>query len=204
MNEFMGVIKIFGGNFAPRGWMFCFGQSLQISTNQALFSLIGNVYGGDGKSTFCLPDLRSRVPVAPCSGLPTTQSYLGKMGGSEVQNVHVDNLPKHKHIVPKRPVAGTAFFQIGEGAATEVDAEGKTFGQITGPLKNGVSPLLFSSGPLFSENNSLIADTVDNSKLGVAATDTISSGSGAPFSIMQPYIVVNYIICVTGIFPIRD
>jgi microcystin-dependent protein len=92
----LGEIRMFAGNFAPRGWAFCDGQMLQISQNSALFSLLGTTYGGDGRTTFALPDLRGRVPVHVGQGRGLAPVMLGQMGGTEIQNLNKRNFLKEK------------------------------------------------------------------------------------------------------------
>ena len=94
---FIAEIKLFGGNFAPRNWAFCEGQLLPISTNQALFSLLGTIYGGDGRTTFALPDLRGRVPLHPGTGPGLSTYRLGEKPGSETTTINANNLPAHTH-----------------------------------------------------------------------------------------------------------
>lgn len=97
---FIAQISLFGGNFAPRGWAFCDGQLLSIAQNSALFSLLGTTYGGDGRTTFGLPDLRGRVPVGPRNGPGLSPYRLGQKGGSESKTLTVNNLPAHNHEIP--------------------------------------------------------------------------------------------------------
>jgi microcystin-dependent protein len=95
---YIGEIRMFGGNFAPAGWMFCSGQLVPISENEALFQLIGTTYGGDGESTFALPDLRGRIPVHAGQGPGISQSYqLGETGGVESVTLTVSQIPNHTH-----------------------------------------------------------------------------------------------------------
>lgn len=94
---FVGQIEMFGGNFAPRGWAFCDGQLLAVSSNDALFSLLGTVYGGDGRTTFGLPDLRGRLPMHPGSGPGLTPRRLGAKGGSEQNTLTINQIPSHNH-----------------------------------------------------------------------------------------------------------
>src|SRR3954465_13916452 len=99
---FIGQISLFGGNFAPRGWAFCKGQLLAISQNTALFSILGTTYGGNGQTTFALPDLRGRVPIHFGQG-PGLSSYaLGETGGAETTTLTVNELPAHTHAVSPR------------------------------------------------------------------------------------------------------
>ncbi|BDS12550.1 phage tail protein [Aureispira anguillae] len=97
MNPFLGEIVMFGGNFAPRGWAFCDGQLLPISSNSALFSILGTIYGGDGRTTFALPDLRGRVAMHPGNGPGLTPRRLGERGGQETVTLTVNQIPAHHH-----------------------------------------------------------------------------------------------------------
>jgi len=99
MEVFLGSITMFGGNFAPRGWAFCDGQLLPISSNQALFSLLGTIYGGDGRTTFALPDLRGRVPMHAGNGPGLSSRPLGSKGGAERVTLTVAEMPSHNHIM---------------------------------------------------------------------------------------------------------
>ena len=97
---FVGEIRMFAGNFAPVGWAFCDGQLLAVSQNDALFSLLGTIYGGDGRTTFGLPDLRGRVPIHAGSGPGLTPRNLGSKGGAENVTLTTSQLPSHNHTVP--------------------------------------------------------------------------------------------------------
>lgn len=97
MEPFIAQIVMFGGNFAPRGWAFCDGQLLAISTNQALFSILGTTYGGDGRTTFALPDLRGRYAMHPGTGPGLSPRQLGQRGGSETNTLTTQNMPAHNH-----------------------------------------------------------------------------------------------------------
>src|SRR4051794_30340022 len=96
---FIGQISLFGGNFAPRGWAFCNGQLLAVSQNTALFSILGTTYGGNGQTTFALPDLRGRVPVHFGQGPGLSPYQLGEVGGTETTTLNVNQLPPHTHAV---------------------------------------------------------------------------------------------------------
>lgn len=99
MEPFIGQILMFGGNFAPRGWALCDGALLAISQNQALFSILGTTYGGDGRTTFQLPDLRGRVAMHPGNGPGLSSRSLGQIGGSETNVLNANQLPPHNHAV---------------------------------------------------------------------------------------------------------
>ncbi len=98
-DPFLGEIRMFGGNFAPRGWALCDGQVLPINQFQALFSILGTIYGGDGRTTFALPDLRGRVPMHMGSGAGLSNRPIGQRVGSETNTLNVNQLPAHTHSV---------------------------------------------------------------------------------------------------------
>ncbi len=165
---FLATIVAFGGNFAPRGWAMCNGQILAIAQNTALFSLLGTTYGGNGQTTFALPDLRSRAPVHFGQG-PGLSSYdLGQQGGSETQALTVNNLPPHSHAA---------------SASTNPTS------------KNPSGKLVSAVGtPAFG-------DTADVTLSPLAIGPT---GAGVPVSTVQPYLAINFIIALEGIFPSRN
>lgn len=104
---FVGEIRMFAGNFAPRGWAFCDGQLLAVSQNDALFSLLGTIYGGDGRTTFGLPDLRGRIPIHAGSGPGLSPRRLGSKGGEEKVTLTVNQLPSHTHTMQASSQAAT-------------------------------------------------------------------------------------------------
>lgn len=147
LEPFIGEIIMFGGDFAPRGWALCDGQLLPINQNQSLYSLLGTTYGGDGKATFALPDLRGRFPLHPGLGPGLTPRGLGETGGAETATLAVNQIPPHRHTMPapqKVLVRGTGDQVEGitvggdQGAAGE-GATGDTGG---GQPHNNMSPFL--------------------------------------------------------------
>lgn len=159
---------MFAGNFAPAGWMFCDGQLLPISENETLFQLIGTTYGGDGESTFALPNLQSRVPIHMGQG-PGFQSYiLAEMFGVESVTLSTQTIPTHNH----------AFIATTSG------------GNINNPANN-----LVGAGPsidLFYE---------DNPALNFNPLMLLPAGGTQPHENCQPFLCINYIISLFGIFP---
>lgn len=115
---FVGEIRMFAGNFAPRGWAFCDGQLLAVSQNDALFSLLGTIYGGDGRTTFGLPDLRGRLPIHAGQGPGLSERRLGARGGAESVTLSANQLPAHSH-----PLQASADAATGPNADGEVLAE---------------------------------------------------------------------------------
>lgn len=159
---YVGEIRIFAGNFAPQGWMFCDGQLLPISEFDTLFNLIGTTYGGDGQSTFALPDLRGRVPIHQGNGFT-----LAENGGAEQITLTVQQIPAHSHIV-------TA---AGSGTATKSPA-GAT-------LADGLAP---------------IYERVTGSE-ATMGTQLGTAGGSQPHENRQPYLGINFIISLFGVFP---
>jgi microcystin-dependent protein len=166
-SPYIAQITLFAGNFAPRGWAFCDGQIMAISQNTALFSLLGTTYGGDGRTTFALPDLRGRAPVhAGSSGGPgLTPRLLGEQGGEEAHTLTQNEMPSHAH---------------GGHASSSDQTTNRPSGAY--PARGGV----YAS----SQN----ATTGPGEQIG----------GGQPHANMQPYLGLNYIIAVEGIFPSRN
>jgi microcystin-dependent protein len=165
----IGEIRIFAGNFAPAGWMFCDGQLLSIAENDALFTLIGTTYGGDGQSTFALPNLQGRIPIHIGTG-PDGSSYtLGEMGGVEDMTLSANQIPTHTH-----PLTATT-----------------NLGSDVNPANRMIAQTPASIQPFIED-----APTVDMRDAAVAA-----AGENQPHLNMQPFLGINYIISLFGIFP---
>lgn len=137
---FVGEIRMFAGSFAPRGWAFCDGQLLAVSQNDALFSLLGTIYGGDGRTTFGLPDMRGRIPIHAGSGPGLSPRRLGAKGGAESVTLTTNQLPNHTHSVRASSAAGTA-----RSAANNYFAEDNANVYHAAPLSSSVVNLDSSS-----------------------------------------------------------
>jgi microcystin-dependent protein len=162
---FMGEIKIISFNFAPQGWAFCNGQLLPINQNQALFSLFGTTYGGNGQTTFALPDLRARTPIHFHG-----QFTLGEKGGEVAHTLTSSEMPTHTH------------FAMGNNAgATQTDP--------TGHFWSNGGDNIYAPGP---PNNLMKPGTIAN------------VGGNQPHDNMTPYLVLNFIVALTGIFPSQN
>ena len=186
MDPFLATIILFGGNFAPRGWAFCDGQLLPISQNSALFSILGTTYGGDGRTTFALPDLRGRAPIGPRNG-PGLSSYReGQRGGVQDVTLNITQMPSHNHI------ATSASTLSGQSAPGDDDALGAGLS-----IASGSS----SGSEIFSES---APNTIMNAG-SVATTTTVQNQGGSQgHTNMQPFLAVNYIIALVGTFPSRS
>lgn len=182
--EYIGTIKLFAGDFAPKGYMYCAGQLLPISGNEALFSIIGANYGGDGRVNFALPDLRGRIPVGQGQISGTHIFRLGTRAGTEETTLTISNLPPHNHITQLSVSSENATDSIpvaGASIAVPGTSQGRDFTPTLG--FNTVAP---------------------NVNLNDNSVITGLAGAGMPINNMQPYLTLNYIICVYGIYPTRN
>lgn len=161
---YVGEIRMFAGNFAPAGWMFCEGQLLPISENETLFNLIGTTYGGDGQSTFALPDLRGRIPVHQGNGF-----ILAETGGAEEITLTVNQIPAHSHPA----LASTSL------------------GNQSDPANNVVAQTTGSFSPYI--------EAVPNANMNPLVISSV--GGSQPHTNFQPYLCVDFIISLFGIFP---
>jgi len=179
---FIGEVKLLGFNFAPLGYMTCQGQLLSIAQNTALFALIGTIYGGNGQTTFGLPDLQGRVPIGQGQG-PGLPAYdIGEESGTPTMTLTTANLPAHIH------TANSLKVQVKASTANagEQTPEG-TFPAVTASSNyaDAASPNVFTGG-------TVVSGTFD------------IAGQTQPFSTMNPYLCMNYSIAVEGIFPSRN
>lgn len=175
MDPFIGQIVLVGFNFAPRGWAFCDGQLIPISSNSALFSLLGTTYGGDGRTTFALPDLRSRSAVHPGHGPGLDVISLGQRGGVPDVTLSVAQLPAHHHAVDPPVYAGAA---------------------------NQTSPV----GTIPATMNPTSAATYSNAATNGSSLqfNTANTGNTQPVHTRNPYLGLNYIIALYGVYPSRS
>lgn len=180
MDPFLGEIRLMSFSFAPKGWAMCAGQTLSIQQNTALFALLGTYYGGNGVSTFMLPDLRSRVPVH--MGTPPGRSpyTIGQIGGVENVTLLSTQIPPHNHFVQAVNTVGLDFKPIGQYFS---QTEG------TGARQQGYVPPGSGSPP------------PNSTTLNPASIQPVG---GQPHSNIQPYLAMNYCIALTGIFPSRN
>jgi microcystin-dependent protein len=178
MNPFIGLICMFGGNFAPRGWAFCDGQLLSIAQNTALFSILGTTYGGDGRTTFALPDLRGRVAIHPGNGPGLTPRNLGQRGGTETNTLNQLQLPSHTH---------TASGTVNLGTASNAASGSGAFL----PISTGANFYSTAAGAA-QMNAGAVSVTVGN------------TGNNQPVNNIQPFQCVSFIIALQGTFPSRN
>lgn len=176
---FLAEIVLFAGNFAPRGWAFCQGQILSIAQNTALFSLLGTTYGGDGQTTFALPDLRGRVPVGTGQGPGLPAIDLGEVSGEPTHTLIITEMPAHNH-------AAQTVINAASGA-----------GNSAGPAGNYPAAS--------STRDAIYSNATDATMNANAGQVTIGAAGGSqPHNNMQPFLGLNYIIAIEGIYPSRN
>ena len=171
---FIGEIRMFAGLFAPQDWAFCDGQLISVAENDALFSLIGSTYGGDGQTTFGLPDLRGRLPVHYGTGTGLPDYQLAVKAGAEEITLTANQLGSHNHA-----------FQASANLGTDVDPTNHTFARVT-------------AGDIYSSDAAQPLTAMSARAVGPSA------GGGGPHSNIMPFLCVNFIIALFGIFPSRD
>lgn len=187
---FLGMIITVPYNFAPLGWAFCNGQILPISQNTALFSLLGTTFGGDGITTFALPDLRGRVPVSSGQGPGLSSYVLGEISGSETTTLTTNQMPAHNHLITLNNLTATANAR-------------NTAGNSQTPV--GSVPAVEAAGVTATYSNAGANATMAPGAITVTGTATAGvTGGGQPMSILSPFLVVNYCIALQGIYPSRN
>ena len=175
MEGTIGEIRMFAGTFAPRGWAYCSGQIMPIAQNTALFSILGTTYGGNGQTTFALPDFRSRTPVHIGQGPGLSPIVLGEQGGTETTTLQVSQLPTHSHTI-----------QVNDNL-TVMDATG------AGHFLNSKT----ESGESVAATSLAAPVTLNPATMGPV-------GGNQPFNQRNPFTGIAYIICLEGIFPSRN
>jgi microcystin-dependent protein len=184
MDFYLGQIILFAGTFAPVGWKLCDGSLLPISQNDALFSLLGTTYGGDGVNTFALPDLRGAVPLGPGQA-PGRSGYVqGQTGGTENVTVTSAQLPGHTHPI----VSSAVTLNVTDGAADSLTPKGSVF------ANTGQTPIYAAADNGVVLNPGFVTGSVPLS----------AAGGNQPLSVRMPYLAMNYCICTEGIYPSQN
>jgi microcystin-dependent protein len=216
MEAYIGTVMTTAIQYAPRGWMLCQGQTLSIAQYSALFSLLGTTYGGNGQSTFMLPNLCGRMAVGTGTGVGLSPRPLGAVGGTETTNapvsvvgavkIDVTNLPSHTHSITDGTCIAKTAVKVGTasvGTPTPVEGAGLSVAP-TGPMNAGIWASPAPTTDIVGMGN--VATTMSGS------VDATGSGANMPFTAngnvtagtMSPFLALNYIICVDGIFPSRN
>jgi microcystin-dependent protein len=176
MESMMGQITLIAGNYAPQGWMLCQGQLLAIAQYDALYSILGTTYGGDGQTTFGLPNLAGRSAVHPGAGPGLSGWEAGQMNGTESVTLTTPQLATHSHGILANNTVGTTSVPTGQVPAKGLDG---------------------GSGTEYT-----IYETTSNTQM--AAGSVTPSGGSQPHDNMAPFLAINYIICVEGVYPARN
>jgi len=184
MDPYLGCVIIFGGNFAIKGFQMCNGQILSLSQNTALFSLLGTYYGGNGTSTFGLPDLRGRTAIQQGQGVGVSPYSIGESTGINSVTLLSSNIPSHNH----------QLNAVGGLATTALPPTNAFFGE--GPTSG--------SGPGAKSTDYYIAATAPNTTLNPQSIGLNAGGGSNPANIMQPYLAVTHLIAMQGVFPARN
>ena len=174
---FIGMLATFGFNFAPQGWAFCNGQLISIGNNSALFALLGTTFGGDGQSTFALPNLQGRASVGMGQGPGLSPRTIGEVSGSENVTLISTQIPAHTH-----------FMTASGDGPTQATAQGALLG--SQGRTGGTMPNIYADGA--------------TSPVPMSSVTSTPTGGGQAHSNMQPYLAVNYCIALIGIFPARN
>lgn len=181
MEGVIGYTTLFAGNFAPKSWAFCQGQIINIASNTALFSILGTTYGGNGTTTFALPNLQGRTIVGTGTGPGLSTYTLGQVGGTETKTLNINQMPAHVH-----PVSITAHYPANDADANLNTPVSNVYARDT----NGTSP--YTSTPSV------------NGATYQASIQMTNMGGNQPIQTLRPLLGLNYIICQYGVFPARN
>lgn len=213
MEPFLGQIQLFGFQFAPRGWAQCAGQILAIPTNTALFSLLGTVYGGNGQTTFQLPDLRGRVAIGQGQG-PGLQNYnLGEFAGVETMTLTGANLPSHTHQATAQSNSTSTSTSTSTSSSTlngvnGAANKGNPAGHMLAANANAQIYAPASAGSAVAMDAASVATTTTtNTTTGTTTNTTVTvqpAGNNSPFPLHSPYLCLNYCIALEGVYPSRN
>lgn len=214
-DPFIGEIKMFAGNYAPSGYAFCRGQEFPVAQNQALYAIIGNIYGGSANTTFKLPDMQGRVPVGTGNFADSSGTFMvnpGSTGGALTSQLKDANLPPHTHAATFTPTGQSAVNVLVSVGTSSSDP-------ITNPTPNSTVYLTAAQAQTDSGDHVALSGLYANAVSGTpaklggvlasasAAPGAVTvgyTGSGTPFPNLQPYLGVSFIIALQGIWPSRD
>lgn len=185
MEGYIAEIRLFAANFAPRNWAYCQGQTISIAQNTALFSLLGTTYGGDGIQTFKLPNFASRQARGAGQGQGLSNITLGQLGGSETVTLTAQNLPSHTH---------TAAVKSSANTSNTINPIGGSYGPTQVQVQS--PPNVTAVGNMYA--------TAANTTMAADMVTVQAAGNNSPVPLLNPYLAMNYIICMYGIFPSRS
>ncbi|MGI9277942.1 MAG: phage tail protein [Endozoicomonas sp.] len=211
MEFIMGGTILFGGNFAPRDWAICGGQLVAISENQALYAILGTTWGGDGRTNFGIPDLRSRIPQGAGDGPGLAPVRIGQKPGVESVSLAIPHLPSHIHAATFTGTGASPGGLTATATVNALDGSGDLNTPGGGYWANSIAGLAATSGGYSSTKDTTMADdavsvSITGSGGGITggSVTVAPTGGNLPFSILQPALGIYYILCVQGIFPSRN
>lgn len=181
MQGTIGEVRLFAGNFAPNTWAFCQGQLVSISSNTALFSILGTTYGGNGTTTFALPDMRGRIARHTGQGPGLSNVLLGEQSGADTHTLVANEMPAHNHSLTIAPA-------ITHGAWSDAPGNSNSPATRYHAIVPGTNAYSTTADTQLAPYNITLGNT----------------GGNQPFNTRQPYLALNFIICLTGIFPSRN
>jgi len=200
-DPYLGEIRMVGFDFAPYGWAQCAGQTMAISQNAALFSLLGVSYGGNGVSTFQLPNLQGRSPVGTGQGLGLSPIVVGETGGTENTALTSQNMPQHTHVATVAAGAGgTVSVAIPASTSTASQSGVPSAAAVLGPVS-----ISNRQGELYSTGTPDVTLKPFNATVtgGTPTVTNSMAGESLPFALRNPYLGINFIIALQGVFPSR-
>jgi microcystin-dependent protein len=193
---FLGEIMIFAGNFAPRGWALCNGQLLAISSNTALYSIIGTYYGGNGTTNFQLPNLQGRYPRGVGQGTGLSAVVLGEQGGTENETLTVAQMPAHTHTA----VATNGSLAVTENVSNAVGTVGTPNGAVLAKDPTGGEVPMYNASA--TSGKTLAAGS--HSVTGAVTVTNANTGGNQPHPVLDPFLGLTFCIALVGIFPSRN
>jgi microcystin-dependent protein len=213
---FVGEIKLLGFNWNPRGYALCAGQTLPVQQNAALFALLGTIYGGNGQSTFQLPNLQGRVAKGQGQGAGLSSYVIGEAAGVENASILISNMPSHTHAAQTTVTPNSS----GLAAATAINVLTAPSAKLPGPVGNLITvptvsgvgtpinafaaPGTGTAGTMATGAGGAATTTITGSVSATAQTTNALNGGSIPLGILTPYLAINYSIALVGIFPSRS
>ncbi|MCY1301460.1 Phage Tail Collar Domain protein [compost metagenome] len=200
-DPFLGEIRMVGFNFAPRGWALCWGQQMGIAQNSALFSLLGTLYGGNGQTTFGLPDYRGRSPVGMGQGPGLSNIDQGELAGSESVTLTINQMPIHNHAIVVSAVTGNAQVAVPANSSSTTTVSAPSATAVLGPVAAAGR-----AGSLYTNDapNTTLAPFTASVTCPAPTATCGNAGGSQPFGLRNPFLGTNFVIALEGIFPSRN
>jgi microcystin-dependent protein len=202
-DPFYGEIRTFGFAFAPVHWAQCNGAIMPISQNQTLYSLLSTTYGGDGRTTFGLPELRGRVPMHYGSGPGLYPKQIGDRWGNETTVLNQANLPQAQPLTATTTISGEVEVKVSDSPGNAARAVGNSIAKTARDAEGGTSLEVYDSAAAYTQNNQL-GGVAHNLTATTQVTGGLSGGTNAPINNMQPFLALNFCIALDGLYPSRS